>query len=94
MPSYRVKQQGFHDGRLYDPNGKRRVLHTDKPLKPVPKWVEPMEEETAAQRKKRLAKEKKAAVAAKEAEQEKKKAVDAVTFTEAPATTQSNVETL
>lgn len=77
MPQYKVKvgQKGFYDGKLYDSQGKRPILVTDKPLKPVPKWVEPLkvksvtaEEQAAAQK---AAEEAKAAAeAAKKAEKE------------------------
>ena len=48
MPSYKVIAKGF-DGRVYDPNGKRNVLHRDEPFpskngkEQVPSWLEPME---------------------------------------------------
>ena len=60
MPSYKVVAPGFIHGRIYKPNGKRKVVHTDKPfplknkVEQVPSWLEAMEEETAAQRKARL----------------------------------------
>ena len=47
MPSYKVIAPGF-DGKLYDPNGKRRVLHRSEPFpkkngkEQVPSWLEPM----------------------------------------------------
>lgn len=56
MPSYKVIAPGF-DGKMYDPNGKRNVLHRDKPfpmkldedgkktkVENVPSWLERMEE--------------------------------------------------
>lgn len=39
MPNYNVVARGFMHGRLYDPQGKRRTLSTDMPLKPVPSWL-------------------------------------------------------
>ena len=48
MPSYKVIAKGF-DGRMYDPEGKRNVLHRDEPfpkkngVEQVPSWLEPME---------------------------------------------------
>lgn len=54
MPSYKVLKQGFFAGRLYDPVGKRPVLHTEKPfpsknkIEQVPSWLEPIEETTTA----------------------------------------------
>jgi hypothetical protein len=78
MPSYKVLEKGFMFGRLYDPKGKRPVLHSDMPLKPVPHWLEPIAEvvETAAEKKARLAAEKKAADKRKSDKVE----VDAVNF--------------
>ena len=32
MPTYKVKARGFFDGKLYDPEGKRQTLTTDKPF--------------------------------------------------------------
>ena len=54
MPSYNVIKRGFFDGRLYDPAGKRPVLHTEKPFpskdkkEQVPDWLEAIQGETAA----------------------------------------------
>lgn len=60
MPSYKVIATGFHDGRLYGPSGKRRVLTVDKPFgkkgdkkNPMPSWVVPMPKESDAVKKKR-----------------------------------------
>ena len=66
MPSYRVKEKGFFDGKMFDPEGKRPILTVDKPFtkKNMPSWVEPIKE-TAAQSKARQAAEKKATAAAK-----------------------------
>lgn len=47
MPSYKVIAKGF-DGKTYDPEGKRNVLHRDEPfpkkngVEQVPSWLEPM----------------------------------------------------
>ena len=49
MPSYRVLKQGFFGGRLYDPKGKRRVLHTEEAFKKVPSWLESIKTEAPAQ---------------------------------------------
>jgi len=83
MPSYKVISKGFC-GRLYDPEGKRRVLHTKKPFpkkdkkEQVPTWLERIKAETAAQTKKRLAAEKKAADAdAKKAADDRTEIADA-----------------
>jgi len=67
MPQYRVKARGFFEGRLYDPLGKRKTLHTDKPFKKgeMPSWLCEMPAETAAAKKKRLAAAKAAKAKAK-----------------------------
>lgn len=55
MPSYKVVGKGFHGGKMYDPKGKRRELHTDKPFpskggkENVPSWLEAAEELTPQQ---------------------------------------------
>jgi len=95
MPRYKVLEPGFHDGRMYKPNhakSGRRVVHTDKPLKPVPTWLKAMKEETAAEKKSRIAKQKKTAKADADKAAEDKSDIDAVTFTDqSPG---SSVETL
>jgi hypothetical protein len=80
MPRYKVVAIGFHGGHLYDPNGKRRVLHTDKPFKKgkLPSWLEEMKPESAAVRKKREAQEAStAAAAAEKSEQDQQEIADA-----------------
>jgi len=75
MPSYKVIAPGFFDGKMYDPEGKRNVLHTDKPFKKkeMPSWLAEMPKETEAVRKKREAQEASAAAAeAEKAEQDQK----------------------
>lgn len=59
MPSYKVIAPGFHGGQYYHPEGKRQVLHTDKPFpkKKLPSWLGPMPKESEAVRKKREAQE-------------------------------------
>jgi len=98
MPKYKVIEEGFYNGKIYKPDGKRSFLHTDKPLKPVPSWVEVMKAETAAQKKKRVAAEKKADAAAKKKAESDKKDVDDLTFMgdgkDAGSMKPSNVETL
>jgi len=44
MPQYKVKSIGFYDGKLYDPEGKRKVLNTVKPFPKgkTPSWLEPL----------------------------------------------------
>lgn len=101
MPSYKVLSKGFHGGRLYDPEGKRRTLHTDKPfpsknkVEQVPKWLEALKSETPAQAKARKAAETKAANAAtKKAEEDKKEIADASFLGEGESTKTDTVETL
>lgn len=49
MPSYKVVAPGF-DGKLYHPEGRRKILHREKPFpskngkEQVPSWLEPMKE--------------------------------------------------
>ena len=92
MPRYQVVKPGFYDGKLYDPEGKRKTLTTDKAFKKCPSWLKPIQGETAAQKKKREADEAKQAKADAEKQAEDKKDLDAVTFTEPPKSAQ--VETL
>ncbi len=96
MPQYKVIAPGFYDGKMYAPEGKRRVLHTDMPFNkknPMPSWVEEMKSETAAAKKKREAAEKKAAGAdAEKAEQDEKDIQDASFMGDGEAG--SSVETL
>ena len=44
MPQYKVTKKAFFNGKLYDPEGKRRVLTVDKPFSKElkPSWVEPL----------------------------------------------------
>lgn len=102
MPSYNVKSKGFFDGKMYDPEGKRRVLHTEKPFpskdkkEQVPAWLEAIKGETAAQAKARKAAETKAANAAKKEAEEQQKEISDASFMGAgeSVNTDSNVETL
>ena len=57
MPSYKVKAPGFYNGKFYHPEGKRPVLHTDKPFpkKSMPSWLSDMPKESAAVKAKREA---------------------------------------
>tara|TARA_R110000737_G_scaffold73663_1_gene102517 strand:+ start:2401 stop:2718 length:318 start_codon:yes stop_codon:yes gene_type:complete len=105
MPSYKVISKGFFSGHLYDPAGKRRVLHTEKPFpskdkkEQVPAWLEAIQGETAAQAKARKTAETKAANAAnaakKEADEQQKDIAEASFLgTGESGNTDSNVETL
>lgn len=53
MYSYKVKEKGFFNGKIYDPNGKRPVLHRDEPFpkkngkEQVPSWLEPVKPATS-----------------------------------------------
>ena len=105
MPSYKVLKRGFFNGRLYDPEGKRTVLTTDKPFskKNMPSWLAPMPKESESARKKREAQEaKQAAADAEKAEQDKEDIANASTEGDGAETSfigkvddaGSNVETL
>ena len=86
MPSYKVLSPGFINGRLYDPDGKRPVLHADQPFpkkggkEQVPSWLEAIQSETAAEAKKRKTAETKAAKAAAEKSAEDKKDIAEASF--------------
>lgn len=83
MPTYKVLREGFFGGATYSPDGKRPTLTTDRPLKPVPSWLEEMKPEVAAEGKKPTKAEATAAAkAAAEAEAATNKAnLDAADFT-------------
>jgi hypothetical protein len=62
MPTYKVIARGFHGDKLYDPEGKRKTLTTDKPFtkgakskNPIPSWLSEMPEESPAIKEKREA---------------------------------------
>ena len=80
MPKYEVSQKGFYEGKLYDPNGKRKFIHTSKPIKPVPSWMKAMKAETPVEKKKRLTAEKKTAAADKNKAAADRQAVEDLTF--------------
>tara|TARA_R110002126_G_scaffold198829_2_gene346392 strand:+ start:756 stop:1061 length:306 start_codon:yes stop_codon:yes gene_type:complete len=101
MPSYKVISKGFHGGLLYDPEGKRRVLHTEKPFpskdkkEKVPAWLEATKAETPAQAKARKAAETKAAKAAKKKNEEDNKDIAEASFLgDGETATSAAVETL
>lgn len=91
MPTYEVIEQGFYKGQMYDPNGKRRILQSDAPFKPVPKWLKAVKEvtETAAEKKKRVEDD----AAMTEINAQNKRDIDAVTFQNSPSLSNA-VETL
>ena len=90
MPTYKVIEKGFFDGVTYDPNGKRKVLTTDAPLKKLPAWLEPMKGESPQQKAARTKAENKAKEEAAEKAKQDAKDIAAVTFTEsAEATTKT-----
>lgn len=99
MPSYKVISKGFHGGHLYDPNGKRRVLHAEKPFpskdkkEQIPEWLEAIQGETAAQAKARKGAETKAANAAKKEADEQQKEIAEASFM-GEGETSNAVETL
>lgn len=80
MPSYKVLERGFYDGKLYDPNGKRKVLTTSAKIKKVPSWLEPIKGETGAEAKARQAEESKKAEEAKKKAEEDLKEIESATF--------------
>lgn len=95
MTVYEALSDGFYDGADYGPNRKRRFVQTDKPLKPVPKWLKEVKQvkQTAAQIK--AAKKKEAEIA--KLEKSNKTEVAAANFLDGndpKASTQPNVETL
>lgn len=99
MPTYKAKSKGFYNGKVYDPNGKRPKLRTEKPLKKVPSWLEQVEDAKPAKDTKPksegsegLSPQQKAAQTRK-ANAEKKKAEADVSFTE-ESSSESSVETL
>lgn len=101
MPSYKVVKKGFHGGRMYDPEGKRNMLHTETPFpskdkkEQVPSWLEATETETAAQAAARKGAETRAANAAKKQAEEDQKAISEASFLgEGEAASNSAVETL
>lgn len=69
MPRYRVLKTGFMNGVMYDPNGKRNILHTDKSfprkgskkIENVPSWLERIKDEPVADRVARETAEQEAA---------------------------------
>lgn len=93
---YDVLKPGFMNGRQYDPNGKRKTLVADKPLKPRPSWLKLRKKETEAERKQREEQEAKDAAQADADAQAKKREVDSANFIDGPSTTQpgGSVETL
>ena len=93
MPRYKVTAPGFMGSVLHQPGHPRKgVVTTDAPLDPLPSWLTPMKEETAAQKKKREKAEAKQVKAASDKKEQDKVDIDSVTFTEpAPG---ANVETL
>lgn len=69
MPRYRVISKGFMNGRVYDPNGKRKILYRDKSfprkgakkVEAVPAWLERMVEESIEDKAERETAEQEAA---------------------------------
>lgn len=94
MPSYKVLTKGFHGGITYDPEGKRRVLHTDKPFKKTPSWLQPLKAETASQKKKREADEAKTAKANVDKAGQDKADIDSASFMGGGESNDAGVETL
>lgn len=82
MPSYKVITKGFLEGVMYDPDGKRRMVHRDKPFdkKKMPSWLKPIKSETAGEKKKREAVEKKTANADADKARQDKTDIDNASF--------------
>lgn len=99
MPSYKVIAPGFFGGQQYHPEGKRDVLHTDKPFPKkdgkelIPSWLKSIKAETAAEKKKRIAAEKKAKAAADKAKADDTDEIKGASFM-GDADDSSSVETL
>jgi DNA-directed RNA polymerase alpha subunit len=86
MPQYKVKQgqKGFFGGILYDSEGKRPFIVTDKPIPKdkIPNWVEPVKKKEISEAAQKQADAQKAKVeaaaamkAAKAAEKAAKKSL-------------------
>lgn len=86
MPRYKVLIKGFFGGRLYDPEGKRRILHTEEPfpskdkVEQVPKWLEALKSETSADAKSRKAADAKTAKTAKQKHKDDQKEISDASF--------------
>ena len=96
MPSYKVLKKGFFKGELYDPEGKRKVLHTAKPFElvkkkeAVPLWLQRIKPETAEQSAARKQKVVDAALAADEIEKD----IESASFMGEGEAASSNIETI
>jgi hypothetical protein len=89
MPTYKVIEPGFRGGTLHKPNHPRHgVVTTDKPLDPIPSWLELTKNETPAKKNKSTA----AAKTAAKKVADDKAAVEGASFLMAPGG--SAVETL
>ena len=93
MALYQVIAEGFYEGKLFQPNGKRNKLYREKAFKQCPSWLKPIKEMTAAEKKAEAAAAKKAAEQQEKDAAEKKTEVDSVTFIDTPDAS-SKVETL
>eukprot|EP00919_Chromeraceae_sp_WS-2016_P071501 GHVR01169303.1.p2 GENE.GHVR01169303.1~~GHVR01169303.1.p2 ORF type:complete len:110 (-),score=22.55 GHVR01169303.1:473-802(-) len=109
MPRYKVLKKGFFGGKLYDPNGKRRVLHTAKPYpkstkglkkgqaaaEQVPSWLERLPDESPADEQKRRDEEEEAKrLEAEKLENDQKDIADASFMGEGESADANGVETL
>jgi len=78
MPRYKVIRPGYINDVYHTPGHPRHGhVVTDKPLKPVPSWLQPVKGETAKQRATRL---KAAEKAAEEVAKGKKEIDESVNF--------------
>ena len=87
MPRYLVKENGFWAGTLYSPTGKRPILITDKEINPCPSWLEPIKDETAAQKGARTKAENKAKEEADKRAEKDAADIASVTFATTPEQT-------
>lgn len=103
MPQYKVIKPGFYNGKMYDPDGKRPVLVTDKPFPKdkTPSWVLPMKgrsqsaaEKEAAENEVAEAKKQKEEAVKAEREAVERASTTKVDFTDSTPGEASSVETL
>ena len=86
MPRYQVIAPGFHGGQMYSPEGKRKVVHTDKPYpsknkkEQVPSWLKRVKDETAEEKEQRLLVEKYADQQDSEKSDDDQKAIKEASF--------------
>jgi len=83
MPQYKVIKNGFFNGELYSPEGKRSVLSTAKPFtkkNPMPSWLSEMPKESAGAKAKREKYAESQKAADKESAEQQKKDIENASF--------------